>query len=57
MSRNGAKTTATSPPRGQYPSRRPNIPALKGLTIKPLGYPDPYAPGAGFSDGWPVAYD
>ena len=30
--------------------------AAKGLAIKPLGYPDPYAPGAGFADGWPVAY-
>jgi peptidylprolyl isomerase len=30
--------------------------ALKGLAFKPLGYPDPYAPGAGFADGWPVAY-
>jgi peptidylprolyl isomerase len=30
--------------------------ALKGLTVKPLGYADPYAPGAGFSDGWPIAY-
>ena len=29
---------------------------LKGLRIKPLGYPDPYAPGAGFVNGWPVAY-
>jgi peptidylprolyl isomerase len=29
---------------------------LKGLTVKPLGYPDPYAPGAGFVNGWPVAY-
>jgi peptidylprolyl isomerase len=29
---------------------------LKGLAIKPLGSPDPYAPGAGFVDGWPVAY-
>jgi peptidylprolyl isomerase len=29
---------------------------LKGLSIKPLGYADPYAPGAGFADGWPVAY-
>jgi peptidylprolyl isomerase len=29
---------------------------LKGLRIKPLGYPDPYAPGAGFANGWPVAY-
>jgi peptidylprolyl isomerase len=30
---------------------------LKGLAITPLGSPDPYAPGAGFVDGWPVAYD
>lgn len=29
---------------------------LKGLTITPLGSPDPYAPAAGFADGWPVAY-
>jgi peptidylprolyl isomerase len=29
---------------------------LKTLTIKPLGSPDPYAPAAGFADGWPVAY-
>lgn len=31
---------------------------LKGLAITPLGSPDPYASGAGFSGGWPVAiYD
>jgi peptidylprolyl isomerase len=29
---------------------------LKGLTIKPLGSRDPYAPGVGYADGWPVAY-
>ena len=29
---------------------------LKGLKIRPLGSPDPYAPSAGFVDGWPVAY-
>jgi len=29
---------------------------LKGLNVTPLGSPDPYAPGAGFADGWPVAY-
>ena len=29
---------------------------LKGLSITPLGKPDPYAPGAGFANGWPVAY-
>ena len=30
--------------------------ALAGLAVKPLGYSDNYAPGAGFADGWPVAY-
>ena len=30
--------------------------ALKGLKITPLGSGDAYAPGAGFADGWPVAY-
>ena len=30
---------------------------LRGLRITPLGSPDPYAPGAGFADGWPVAYN
>lgn len=30
--------------------------ALKGLAVKPLGFADAYAPGAGFVDGWPVAY-
>jgi peptidylprolyl isomerase len=29
---------------------------LKGLSIEPLGYADPYAPAAGFVRGWPVAY-
>jgi peptidylprolyl isomerase len=29
---------------------------VKGLRTKALGYPDPYAPGAGFANGWPVAY-
>ncbi|MES2137256.1 MAG: peptidylprolyl isomerase [Pseudomonadota bacterium] len=29
---------------------------LAGLTVKPLGYADPYAPAAGFVQGWPVAY-
>ena len=29
---------------------------LKGLRVMPLGSPDPYAPGAGFADGWPIAY-
>jgi peptidylprolyl isomerase len=30
---------------------------LKGLKITRLGSPDPYAPGAGFANGWPVAYN
>jgi peptidylprolyl isomerase len=30
---------------------------LKGLRIAPLGSPDAYAPGAGFVDGWPVAFN
>jgi len=30
---------------------------LKGLRITPLGSPDAYAPGAGFVDGWPVAFN
>lgn len=29
---------------------------LAGLTVSPLGSPDPYAPNAGFASGWPVAY-
>jgi peptidylprolyl isomerase len=29
---------------------------FKGLDIKPLGFADAYAPGAGFAGGWPVAY-
>lgn len=40
---------------------RPKPPAeytrrLKGLRITPLGSPDPYAPAAGFANGWPVAF-
>ncbi len=30
---------------------------LQGLKLKPLGFADPYAPGAGFAMGWPVAYN
>ena len=29
---------------------------LKGLSVRPLGYADPYAPAAGYSAGWPIAY-
>jgi peptidylprolyl isomerase len=29
---------------------------LKGLKVTPLGSSDTYAPGAGFADGWPIAY-
>ena len=28
-----------------------------GLALRPLGYPDAYAPQAGFADGWPAASD
>ena len=30
---------------------------LKGLPVVPLGSPDAYAPGAGFWNGWPIAYN
>ena len=30
---------------------------LKGLAVRPLGYPDDYAPKAGYALGWPIAYD
>jgi len=45
------------PPKGIVPNPPPEYTRpLKGLRITPLGSPDPYAPGAGFADGWPVAY-
>jgi len=31
--------------------------ATAGLTIRPLGFPDSYAPMVGHVNGWPVAYD
>jgi peptidylprolyl isomerase len=31
--------------------------ALAGLQVRPLGYPDSYAPMVGHSNGWPVGYD
>jgi peptidylprolyl isomerase len=31
--------------------------ALEGLSVRPLGYPDAYAPMVGHADGWPVGYD
>ena len=30
---------------------------LKGLAVRPLGYPDDYAPKAGFASGWPIGFD
>ena len=30
---------------------------IAGLSIRPLGYPDSYAPMVGHADSWPVAYD
>lgn len=31
--------------------------ALEGLVLRPLGFPDSYAPMVGHADGWPVGYD
>lgn len=31
--------------------------ALQGLDVRPLGYPDSYAPMVGHSGGWPIGYD
>ena len=52
MSRNGASTTATSRgPAGVTPKPPAEyVRPLKGLSIKPLGSPDPYAPAAGFAE-------
>jgi peptidylprolyl isomerase len=30
---------------------------LAGLALRPLGFPDSYAPMTGHADGWPVAWD
>jgi peptidylprolyl isomerase len=30
---------------------------LAGLDVRPLGYPDSYAPIAGYAGGWPIGYD
>jgi peptidylprolyl isomerase len=30
---------------------------LAGLAVRPLGFPDSYAPMAGHADGWPIAWD
>src|SRR5690349_18870285 len=46
----GFPSGVTAKPPAEY--TRP----FKGLAVKPLGSPDPYAPGAGFVTGWPVAY-
>ena len=29
---------------------------LRGLAVRPLSFADPYAPAAGYSLGWPIAY-
>jgi peptidylprolyl isomerase len=31
--------------------------ALDGLKVRPLGYPDSYAPLVGHADSWPIGYD
>ena len=30
---------------------------LEGLNVRPLGFPDSYAPSVGHADSWPVGYD
>jgi peptidylprolyl isomerase len=30
---------------------------LAGLAVRPLGFPDSYAPMVGHADGWPIGYD
>jgi peptidylprolyl isomerase len=30
---------------------------LEGLSVRPLGFPDSYAPMVGHADGWPLGYD
>jgi peptidylprolyl isomerase len=30
---------------------------LEGLSVRPLGYPDSYAPIVGHAGGWPIGYD
>jgi peptidylprolyl isomerase len=30
---------------------------LAGLNVRPLGFPDPYAPMVGHAGGWPIGYD
>jgi peptidylprolyl isomerase len=30
---------------------------LEGLAVRPLGYPDSYAPMVGHAGGWPIGYD
>jgi peptidylprolyl isomerase len=30
---------------------------LEGLSVRPLGFPDSYAPQVGHANGWPVAWD
>src|SRR3546814_26195 len=31
--------------------------ALEGLAVRPLGFPDSYAPMAGHAGGWPIGYE
>lgn len=40
----------------QHPPAEYERPAA-GLAIRPLGFPDSYAPAAGFADGWPIGTD
>jgi peptidylprolyl isomerase len=44
-----AGVVAAPPPEYERPTA--------GLAIRPLGFPDSYAPAAGHANGWPVGYD
>lgn len=53
----GMNTSAKPWPRGVEPKPPAEYQrSLRGLKVRPLGSSDPYAPAAGFADGWPVAY-
>ena len=54
----GNGDAAVAMPAGVVPQPPPEYERpLAGLAIRPLGFPDSYAPMTGHSDGWPVAYD
>lgn len=53
----GQNATKERWPAGVNPKPAPEYTRpLRGLRITSLGFPDPYAPGAGFARGWPIAF-